>query len=298
MCFNSDAMIWYYENYMHTTLPHIFLDGGIPDETAHADSLLKVGGFPQGIEGQTTNPTLIIKNLLATQGQSTLLQKKEAYKKIVCAMATYTHGPISIQVIGNKDTPAETLLADAREKISWIPHGVIKFPCTHEGLKAAAVFCHEGPVNITLVFSQEQAAAVFAATKTAPFPVFVSPFVGRLDDTGEDGMDVIKNILEMYAICGNTHPKVLAASLRTIDHILYSIQLKSDIMTIPFNLLENWKSEQFRVPESSYVYPKKNLQSILYKDIPLDKSWESYDVMHPLTQRGVQKFWDDWNNLS
>lgn len=280
---------------MENNLPNIFLDGGIPEETAKANALLKTEGFLKGIEGQTTNPTLIMKNFAEVKRQSTLQEKTEEYKRIVVAMGAYIDGPISIQVIGNKETSMETMLSDAREKITWISNGVIKFPCTHEGVKAAEIFCHEGPVNITLVFSQEQAAAVYAATKNSSFPVFVSPFVGRLDDKGEDGMDVVKNILEMYKKCGNKHPRVLAASLRTIDHILYSIYLKSDVMTIPFRLLSEWKMEKFRLPDATYTYPKKNLNPIPYKDISLDKSWQSYDITHPLTDSGVQKFWDDWN---
>ena len=93
---------------------------------------------------------------------------------------------------------AEDMLPQGREMFSWIPNAHIKFPTSHEGLKAADQAVQEGlRVNLTLCFSQEQAAAVYAATKGAKKgDVFVSPFIGRLDDRGENGMDLIANITQ------------------------------------------------------------------------------------------------------
>src|SRR5436189_296124 len=82
---------------------------------------------------------------------------------------------------------------------SWIPNAYIKYPSTAEGLRAAQMSVeHSMRINMTLCFSQQQAAAVYAATKGTKQPAYVSPFVGRLDDTGENGMDVVKNIKQMF----------------------------------------------------------------------------------------------------
>ena len=111
------------------------------------------------------------------------------------------------------------MLAQGEEMFSWIPNAYIKYPCTHEGLRAAQMSVQESiRVNMTLCFSQEQAAAVYAATKGSKEPVYVSPFVGRLDDRGEDGMDLVKNIKKMYER-SDGHVHVLAASIRNIDHL-------------------------------------------------------------------------------
>lgn len=103
-----------------------------------------------------------------------------------------------------------------------IPNAYIKYPCTAEGLKAAQMSVAAGiRVNMTLCFSQAQAAAVYAATRGSKAPVYVSPFIGRLDDHGKNGVDVIDNIKRMYAN-SDGHVLVLAASIRNLDDVLYS----------------------------------------------------------------------------
>lgn len=90
---------------------------------------------------------------------------------------------VSVEVFADLHTTAEKMLAQGQEMFSWIPNAYIKYPCTHEGLRAAQTSVQRSiRVNMTLCFSQEQAAAVYATTKS---PVYVSPFVGRLDDRGE-----------------------------------------------------------------------------------------------------------------
>src|SRR5690349_16878438 len=111
------------------------------------------------------------------------------------------------------------MLRQARMYKDWIPNGVVKFPCTVEGLAAAETFCQEFPVNITLNFSQAQAAAVYQATRQARYQVFVSPFVGRLDDLGENGMELITHELKMYQ-AGDGHVDVLTASVRSLSHLM------------------------------------------------------------------------------
>src|SRR3989344_4765192 len=195
----------------------IFLDGGDPNETKQAVDLL---GF---LDGQTTNPTLISKN---SQVKERLEKGKkffkedllEFYKNLVKEISSLIpYGSISIEVPADKNTPSHEMLKVGKEMFSWIPNSHIKFPTNKEGLKAAEQATKEGiRVNMTLCFSQEQAAAVYAATKGAK-DTFVSPFVGRLDDIGENGMDLIKNILKMYQ-GGDHHVSVLTASVRNMDH--------------------------------------------------------------------------------
>jgi transaldolase len=116
---------------------------------------------------------------------------------------------VSIEVFSDLDTRAEQMLAQGEDMFSWIPNAYVKYPCTHEGLRAARMSVERGiRINITLCFSQEQAAGVYAATQASKAPVYVSPFVGRLDDRGENGMDVVKNIQRMYE-AGDGHVYVL-----------------------------------------------------------------------------------------
>ena len=147
----------------------IYIDGGDPTETAAADAILKKAGY-HGLDGQTTNPTLIAKNF-ASKRQGVKVSMADAfkeYKRVVSEMSKIIPGgKISIQVIGDPATlTTEEMLTQARDRVDWIPNSVIKFPCTTAGLAAVEVFCEEGPVNVTLNFSQEQAAAVYVATKT------------------------------------------------------------------------------------------------------------------------------------
>ena len=116
------------------------------------------------------------------------------YKKIVQAISPLVgDAGVSIEVFADFDTTGEQMLAQGREMFSWIPNAYVKYPCTHEGLRAAQMSVREAiRVNMTLCFSQQQAAAVYAATKGSKEPVYVSPFLGRLDDRGEDGMDLVE----------------------------------------------------------------------------------------------------------
>lgn len=283
----------------------IFIDGGDPAETREADAMLKKAGY-HGLDGQTTNPSLIAKNFASTR-QGVRVSMQEAlneYKRIVQEMSTIIpHGQISIQVIGDPGTlTVEEMLAQARDRILWISNGVIKFPTTKTGLKAAEIFCQEGPVNMTLAFSQEQAAAIYSATKAHKSDVFISPFVGRLDDRGENGMDVIANILEMYKELGDGHVQVLTASVRTVKHILYALWLKSDVITIPFKVFNEWalpSSGQagFPLPPKDFFYDASGLTDIPYRELTLDNEWTEYDLSHDLTDAGLAKFWEDWQSI-
>lgn len=272
----------------------IFIDGGDPAETTEAVKML---GF---LDGQTTNPTLIAKNLSAKLGGKKIseIEALNEYKRIVCEMnKIIPKGSISIQVFANEKTLSGDMLEQARERNKWIPNASIKLPCTYEGLKAASQACREFPINITLVFSQNQAAAAYEATRSARFPVFISPFIGRLDDRGENGMQIIANILKMYRF-GDGHVEVLTASVRNIEQILYALNIGANIITIPFKIFKEWGDAGFRTPYTNYIYHKPELADIPYQEnIALGRHWTEYDIKHDLTAAGVVMFWQDWNSL-
>jgi len=282
----------------------IFLDGGDPEETRQADGMLKSAGFP-GIQGQTTNPSLIAKRLAESPSTSLRvnLERKvsqvetlDFYHQTVVEMAKTTSGSISIQVIADDSTSKEEMLKQAQIYKNWISNGVVKFPCTGAGLSAAEIFCQVWSVNITLNFSQEQAAAVYQATRNAKHKVFISPFVGRLDDRGENGMQVVKNILQMYT-AGDGHVQVLTASVRKLEHLLYALYLKSPAITVPLKIIQEWQATGFKIPEADYTYPVGQLTQIEYKKLDLTYDWHSYNLQHDLTDIGVQKFMEDWRGI-
>jgi transaldolase len=276
----------------------IFLDGGDPHQSRQVLDLL---GF---LDGQTTNPTLISKNPSAKQriekGEKfTAEEILNFYHFVVREISgMIPQGSISVEVYADTSTKAEEMLAQAKKMFKWIPNAHIKFPSSHEGLKAAELAVKEGMrVNMTLCFRQEQAAAVYAATKGAKRgSVFVSPFVGRLDDRGENGMDLIANILKMYRQ-GNAHVEVLTASVRNMDHFMYALKLGSDIVTVPFEILKEWGEKGLPMPGADYVYAPKDLQPIPYKDVDLTGKWQEYDISHDLTVNGMERFSADWNSL-
>jgi transaldolase len=276
----------------------MFLDGGNPDETRQIISLL---GF---LDGQTTNPTLIAKNPDARarleRGEKFSAQEiTEFYKGVVKEISgLIPQGSVSVEVYADARTPSDQMVSQGTEMFSWIPNAHIKFPSTKEGLGAAEQAIRRGlRVNMTLCFTQEQAAAVYSATVGAKKgDVFVSPFVGRLDDRGEDGMDLIANVLTMYRT-GDSHVEVLTASVRTMDHFLYALRLGSDIITAPFAILKEWGQKGLPIPEEDYVHDAKSLTRIPYKTIDIGRSWSEYDIAHELTDKGMELFSRDWNNL-
>jgi transaldolase len=152
-------------------------------------------------------------------------------------------------------------------------------------------------VNLTLCFSQEQAAAVHAATAGAKKgDIFVSPFIGRLDDRGENGMNLISHVLTMYGK-GDGHVEVLTASVRNINHLLYALKLGSDIITVPFKVLKEWAERGLPVPGNEYTYNADSLNAIPYMELDLTKGWQGYDIRHELTDKGIELFSKDWNSL-
>ena len=153
---------------------------------------------------------------------------------------------------------------------------------------------------MTLCFSQEQAAAVYAATKGSKAPVYVSPFVGRLDDRGENGMDLVKNIKRMYD-AGDGHVHVWAASIRHLTHLFGSGALKAELVTAPGKVWEEWAAQSFPLPEAEFVYQgtdkaDRPLKPIAYKSLDLNRAWESFDIQNELTTKGIQQFVADYKS--
>lgn len=276
----------------------IFLDGGDPKETKQ---LLAELGF---LDGQTTNPTLVAKNPEAAKRleEGKKFESSEIiefYRQIVTEISQIIpKGSVSVEVYADKDTTAHEMLEQAELFFSWIPNAHIKYPTTYEGLIAAHESIKLGMrVNMTLVFTQSQAAAVYSATKGAKKgEVFVSPFIGRLDDQGESGMDLIKNILKMYE-SGDGHVEVLTASVRNMDHFQEAIKLGSDIITSPIKIIKEWSDNGKKIPGSEFIYNAKELKPIEYQELDLEKPWTEFDITHPLTDKGIEKFSADWNTL-
>src|SRR3989344_1507695 len=185
---------------MSIKLPKIFLDSGNPQDTKKAKGLL---GF---LDGQTTNPSLVAKNpevqKFIESGKK--LSSKELlkfYRDIIGEMEKQIAGAISVEVYADWETKAAEMLKQAENMSSWGRNIYIKFPTIPEGVRAAAEFVKKGGrVNMTLVFDQNQAGAVYAATLPSKQPAFVSPFIGRWDDRGYYGLDLVKNIVKMYHI--------------------------------------------------------------------------------------------------
>jgi transaldolase len=271
----------------------ILVDGGDPQETRRVKELL---GF---VDGQTTNPSLIAKNphikeLIASGHKLSNREEMDEYKKIVQTISPLVgDAGVSIEVFSDEKTRARDMLDQGREMFSWIPNAYIKYPCTAEGLRAAQMSVREGiKVNLTLCFSQQQAAAVYAATKGTKEPAYVSPFVGRLDDIGQNGMDVVRNIKRMFSQ-GDGHVLVLAASIRSLEHLLYCFMLETELVTVPAKILELWASKSFPMADNQFQY-KTSGNPIPYEELDLGQAWDAFDIQHELTRKGIEKFAADY----
>src|SRR5256714_4418505 len=207
-----------------------FIDTANLDEIREANEL----GL---IDGVTTNPSLVAK-----EGD---VDFKEHIAKI-CAMVK---GDISAEVTA-LDT--EGMLSQGREYAKIAPNVVVKCPLTLDGLKATRILTEEGtPVNVTLCFSAAQ--AILAAKCGA---AYISPFVGRLDDIAEDGMQLVRDIVEIYRNY-EWDTQVLAASIRHPVHVVEAARAGADVATLPFKVIAQ-----------------------------LSK--------HPLTDKGLEQFLADW----
>ncbi|MGP6294229.1 fructose-6-phosphate aldolase [Caldiplasma sukawensis] len=190
----------------------LFLDTGNIDEIKSAVEM----GL---LDGVTTNPSLIAKEM----------EKGKSFKEIISEIMKITPGPVSVEVIS---TNYDEMIKQAIKISELGNNAVVKVPMTQDGLKVMRYLKEKRiPVNATLIFNAIQ--AMLAAKAGAEY---VSPFVGRLDDIGEDGMSIIeqiRTIFDNYSI----KTKILVASVRNPIHILRSMIIGADIATMPYNVL-------------------------------------------------------------
>ena len=211
----------------------IFLDTANLEHIRHGVDLGVVSGV-------TTNPSLVSK------------EGKVDYKALVKQICAIVPGPVSTEVLSQK---SEGMIVEAREIATWAENIAVKIPSTLEGLAATSVLARENvKVNMTLCFSLNQAMLAAAAGAA-----FISPFVGRLDDIGEDGMQLVVDIVD-YLRYHSLPTRVIAASIRHTSHCLSASKAGAHIATVPYKVL---------------------LQMI----------------EHPLTDAGVRRFAEDWNRV-
>ena len=188
----------------------IFLD------TANVEEIRKAARLGI-VAGVTTNPSLLSREETAD------------YEKVVKEICSIISGPVSAEVLAED---VEGMLAEARVKASWASNVAIKIPITEAGLQAISVLSKEGiKINMTLCFSVNQALLGALAGAT-----YVSPFVGRLDDIGHDGMQLIEDIIEIYQHY-QLPAKVIAASIRHPLHCVAAAKAGAHIATIPYKVL-------------------------------------------------------------
>jgi transaldolase len=218
----------------------LFLDTASLDE-------IKQGARLGVIKGVTTNPSLA-----AEVG----IGGFKAYKSAVQQIASIIDGPISVEVVS---TDVEGMITEGKDMATWIPNPWVKLPSTDTGFQAMAVLAREGiKINQTLCFSTNQALLGAQAGATV-----VSPFVGRLDDIGQRGMDLVAEIAQIFARYRDrgVTTKVMAASVRSPFHCIEAAKAGADIATIPFPVLTQM-------------------------------------TKHPLTDIGVARFLEDWRKAS
>ena len=204
-------------------------------DTANIEEIKKAAELGM-CDGVTTNPSLVAKEM-------------KHHDHVVAEIAKIIKGPISVE--GNADTAAG-ILKEAEAFAKWAPNVVVKVPMTHEGLKAVRALEKKGiHTNVTLVFSASQ--ALLAAKAGASY---VSPFVGRLDDINEDGMQLVRDIIQVYKNYG-FKTEVIVASVRSTIHVVEAAKAGAHIATIPADVFS--------------------------------KMW-----YHPLTDKGIQKFKEDY----
>jgi len=207
-------------------------------DTANIDEIKKANDLGV-ISGVTTNPSLIAK-----EGRN--------FEEVVNEICSIVDGPISAEVIS---TLCEGMVKEARELVKIHKNIVIKIPMCIEGLKAVKILSNEGiKTNVTLIFSVNQAILAARAGAT-----YVSPFVGRLDDVGQNGIELISEIVQVFAQHG-INTEIIAASIRHPIHAKEAALLGADIATIPYQVI-------------------------------------SQMVNHPLTDIGIKKFLEDWEKV-
>jgi transaldolase len=211
----------------------IFLDTANIEEIRNAAKLGVISGV-------TTNPSLVAK------------EKRADLKAVIAEISSIINGPISVEVLS---TEPEDMIEEAKKLSSWSPNVVVKIPVSAKGLEATSALCKQGvKVNLTLCFSLNQ--AVLGALAGARY---VSPFVGRLDDVGHDGMQLVADIVKVFCFYNFT-TEVIAASIRHPLHCIAAAKAGAPIATVPYRVLMQM-------------------------------------IQHPLTDIGISRFAQDWQRV-
>jgi len=291
------------------------LDSGDPIEYKEIAELAKKNNSE--LWGATTNPTLIAKKLAGKKVSS-----EEAFtlqKEIVMEILTIVPGAVSAEVYADDKTTAEQMIKQGREISAWHERIYVKLPTTVEGFKARSVLRKEGAaINNTLVFSQEQIYAICLhelllhkeyPTENKYWPPFISPFLGRLDDQGEDGLSLLANGIYVKNTFFNRNALwMLSSSIRNTFHVLRTIELNCEIMTAPAKVYREWFA--LSADQKKTLNSTPGLQQIsvwqpfnALKDInTLEKFMQAIasgelNIHHPLTDKGVEKFSADWKTI-
>jgi transaldolase len=189
-------------------------------DTADVDAIRELHALGM-VDGVTTNPSLILKS-----GRDILEVTKE-----ICS---FVEGPVSAEVVA---LTADEMIAEGRKLAAIAPNIAVKVPLTWDGLKTCKVLSSEGfMVNVTLCFSANQALVAAKAGAT-----FISPFIGRLDDINLDGLELISDIRQVYDNYG-FDTQILAASIRTANHVTQCALIGADVMTAPPSVIKGLAS--------------------------------------------------------
>ncbi|BCX14111.1 MAG: hypothetical protein KatS3mg085_643 [Candidatus Dojkabacteria bacterium] len=277
----------------------IFLDSGDPNVTRELlDRKIK-------LDGQTTNPSLVASNpkaKLLKKGQKlTSRDLINFYKEIVQEIDEILPGkPISVEVYADLKTKANEMVEQGVNMSHWARNVHIKVPANLEGLKAARELVSMGiKVNITLVFSLEQAYGVALVTKHAKRgDVFISPFVGRLDDKGLDGVDLVLKIKKLYQINQISNVLILASSIRNLQVFNFFLNQKMDLITAPKDIIADYflKNQNFE-PEKNFLQSRIALKKFDLDHLKVSNSLENLNLENQFLIDGITKFTNDWNNL-
>lgn len=293
------------------------LDSGDPDEYKQLAKTAKDAGSE--LWGSTTNPSLIAKKLAGKK-----LSVKEAFalqKDLVLEILTLVPGAVSAEVYSDEKTPAADMIEQGREIATWHERVVVKLPTTIEGFKARTALRQEKIMtNNTLVFSQEQIFAIclheyimqkLHGPTNELFPPFISPFVGRLDDIGEDGMSLVEHGMRLKDSFDLKLPSsklalwMLEASVRTSEHIKRGIDVGAELITAPMKIYDRWfsmKNEPMGYTKGLTPLPiwtpEPELMSITtVEEFMHAITSNKLNISHPLTEKGITKFVEDWKAI-
>ena len=306
------------ENWLYNiSMIKYLLDSGDPDEYRHVAELAKSKG--QELWGSTTNPSLIAKKLA---GQKAAFEEAffKLQKSLIDEILTIVPGAVSAEVYASPTSTASEMIEQGKTIASWHERVVVKLPTTLEGFKARTELRKLGiTINNTLVFSQQQSYAISLHEKLmldtygkpqSGWPSFISPFLGRLDDRGEDGLSFLQNATEtMHKLFGTDTTWMLAASIRTPRHFKASMEYGCEMITSPAKIYDEWfalsEDEQNAVALDATQLtkiplwePSEELKSIT----TIDGFFEAIengtlDITHPLTDSGIERFVADWQQI-